>query len=153
MVKHLPTMWETWVWYLDWEDPLEKEMATHFSPLAWKIPWTEELVDYSSQGHKESDTIEWLYFRDTIGEGNGSLLHHSCLQNLMDRGAWWAIVHGVTKSWTWLKWFSTAQEYYVSQSLERKWSPCMPDKITKLGELIYRGIGRIESQTWEGELT
>ena len=41
-VKHLPTMWETQVRSLGWEDPLEKEMATHSSTLAWKIPWTEE---------------------------------------------------------------------------------------------------------------
>ena len=41
-VKRLPTMWETWVWSLGREDPLEKEMATHSSILAWKIPWTEE---------------------------------------------------------------------------------------------------------------
>ena len=41
-VKRLPTMWETWVRYLGWEDPLEKEMAIHSSLLAWKIPWTEE---------------------------------------------------------------------------------------------------------------
>ena len=42
MVKHLPTMWETQVRSLGWEDPLEKEMATHSSTLACKIPWTEE---------------------------------------------------------------------------------------------------------------
>ena len=42
MVKRLPTMWETRVQSLGWEDPLEKEMATHSSILAWKIPWTEE---------------------------------------------------------------------------------------------------------------
>ena len=41
-VKRLPTMWETWVQSLGREDPLEKEMATHSSMLAWKIPWTEE---------------------------------------------------------------------------------------------------------------
>jgi len=35
-------MQETWVWSLDWEDALEKEMATHSSILAWEIPWTEE---------------------------------------------------------------------------------------------------------------
>ena len=62
MVKNPPAMWETWVRSLGWEDPLEKEMATHSSILAWRIP--------------------------------------------MDRGAWWATVHGVTKSWTQL---STAQ--------------------------------------------
>ena len=42
MVKHLPKMWETQVRFLGWEDPLEKEMSTHSSTLAWKIPWTEE---------------------------------------------------------------------------------------------------------------
>ena len=39
MVKHLPTMRETWVSSLGQEDPLEKEMATHSSTLAWRIPW------------------------------------------------------------------------------------------------------------------
>ena len=42
MVKHLPTMQETWVQSLGQEDPLEKGMATHSSILAWRIPWTEE---------------------------------------------------------------------------------------------------------------
>ena len=42
MVKHLPAMQETQVWFLGWEDPLEKEMTIHSSPLTWKIPWTEE---------------------------------------------------------------------------------------------------------------
>ena len=56
MVKNPPAMWETWVKFLGWEDPLEKGMATHSSILAWRIP--------------------------------------------MDRGAWRATVHGVSKSWT-----------------------------------------------------
>ena len=42
MVKNLPAMQETWVRSLGQEDPLEKEMATHSSILAWRIPWTEE---------------------------------------------------------------------------------------------------------------
>ena len=42
MVKHLPAMQQTWVQTLDWEDPLEKEIATPSSILAWKIPWMEE---------------------------------------------------------------------------------------------------------------
>ena len=41
-VKRLPTMQETWLQALGWEDLLEKEMATHASILAWRIPWTEE---------------------------------------------------------------------------------------------------------------
>ena len=42
MVKCLPTMWKTRVQFLDWEDLLEKEMATYSTTLAWKIPWMEE---------------------------------------------------------------------------------------------------------------
>ena len=42
MVKNLPAMQETPVQSLDWEDPLEKEMATHSSILTWRIPWMEE---------------------------------------------------------------------------------------------------------------
>ena len=56
MVKNLPAMRETWVPSLGWEDPLQEEMATHSTILAWRIP--------------------------------------------MDRGAWWATVQGVAKSWT-----------------------------------------------------
>ena len=55
IVKNLPTMQETWVRPLGWEDPLEEALATHSSILAWRIP--------------------------------------------MDRGAWWATIHWVTKSW------------------------------------------------------
>ena len=40
LVKNLPAMWETWVQSLGWEDPLEKGMTTHWSILAWRIPWT-----------------------------------------------------------------------------------------------------------------
>ena len=42
LVKNLPTIQETWVQFLGWEDPLEKDMATHSSILAWRILWTEE---------------------------------------------------------------------------------------------------------------
>jgi len=48
------------VLYLGWEDPLEEEVATHSSILAWKIPWTEEPEGYSQWGRKESDTTERL---------------------------------------------------------------------------------------------
>ena len=44
VVKNPPAKLETWVWSLDWEDPLEKEMATHSCILAWEIPWTKEPV-------------------------------------------------------------------------------------------------------------
>ena len=50
MVKHLPTIQETWVQSLGWEDLLEKEMATHSSTLAWKIPGTEKPGGLQSVG-------------------------------------------------------------------------------------------------------
>ena len=50
MVKNLPAMQETQVRFLDWEDPLEKEMATHSGILAWRIPWTEEPGGLQSMG-------------------------------------------------------------------------------------------------------
>jgi len=50
MVKHPPAMRETWVRSLGWEDPLEKEMATHSSILAWRIPWTEDPDRLQSMG-------------------------------------------------------------------------------------------------------
>ena len=49
-VRRLPTMWETRVRSLGWEDPLEKEMATHSSTLAWKIPRSEEPGRLQSMG-------------------------------------------------------------------------------------------------------
>ena len=55
-VKNLPTMRDTWVQSLGWEDPLEKERATHFSILAWRSPWTEAIV----YGIVESDATERL---------------------------------------------------------------------------------------------
>ena len=57
LAKNLPTMQETWVSFLGWEDPLEKEMATHYSILAWKILGTEEPCSPQSMGSQELDTI------------------------------------------------------------------------------------------------
>jgi len=50
MVKHLSAVQETWVRSLGWEDPLEKEMATHSSTLPWRIPWIEEPSRLQSMG-------------------------------------------------------------------------------------------------------
>ena len=61
-VKDLPAVWETQVQSLDWEDPLEKETATHSSIPAWRSPWTEELPSMGPpvQGAAESNVTEWL---------------------------------------------------------------------------------------------
>ena len=56
VVKNLQSMQEMWVQSLSWEDPLEKEMATYSTILAWEIPWTEELGRLQSMGLQESQT-------------------------------------------------------------------------------------------------
>ena len=57
MVKNLPAMQETWVWSLGQKDPLEKDLATHSSILAWKIPWTEETGRLQSTGSQRVGTL------------------------------------------------------------------------------------------------
>ena len=67
----------------------------------------------SPGGRTESDTTERLHFHfslSCIGEGNGSPLHCSCLENPRDGGAWWAAVYGVAQSWTRLKRLSSSSE-------------------------------------------
>ena len=111
LVKNLPATWETWVWSLGWEDPLEKGTATHASILAWRLPWT-----VYPMGHKESDTTERLSLwwvqsglpqrlrakessrqsrrhgsvpgsGRSLEGGNGNPLQYSCLESPLDRGA------------------------------------------------------------------
>ena len=111
-------MRETWVQTLGWEYPLEKRTATHFSILAWRIPWTIRSMAMQTVRH------DWASFTFTLGsaggsdgkefacsvgnlgagrspgEGNGNPLQHPCLEKFHGGGAWQAIVHGVAKSQT-----------------------------------------------------
>ena len=95
-------------------------MAPHSSTLAWKIPWTEDLVSCSPWGHYESDMTEQLHFHfslSCIGEGNGHPLQYSCLENPRDGGAWWAAIYGVTQSRTQLKRLSSSSRITISSLL------------------------------------
>ena len=64
-VKRLPAMQETRVQSLGWEDPLEKEMATYSSTLAWKIPWTEVAKSQTRLSDSliliKSNLVQWIY--------------------------------------------------------------------------------------------
>ena len=62
MVKRLPAMWETQVQSLGQEDPLEKEMSTHSSTHAWKIPWMEKPGGLQSMGSQRVRSTERLHF-------------------------------------------------------------------------------------------
>ena len=91
-------------------------MAPYSSTFAWKIPWTEEPGGLQSMRSLESDMTEWLHFhfsRSHIGEGSGSPLQCSCLENPRDGEAWWAAVSGVAQSWTRLKWLSSSSSSIV----------------------------------------
>ena len=86
---------------------LTQAMATHSSTLAWKIPWMEEPDRLQSMGSLRvgHDWAASLYHfsLSCIGEGNGSPLQYSCLEDPRDGGAWWAVVSGVAQSRTRLK--------------------------------------------------
>ena len=74
------------------------------------------LVGYSPWGHSESDTTKWLHFHFSlccIGEGNGSPLQCSCLENPRDRGACWAAIYGVAQSRTQLTQLSSSSSSRV----------------------------------------
>ena len=127
VVKNLPAMQETqemWVRSLGWEDPLEEEMTTHSSILAWRIPWRKEpdqvllqpggwpwvrpltgascvaLVVKNLPGNagdvRDAGSIPEL--ERSPGGGPGNTLQYSCLENPMDRGAWRDTAYGVIKS-------------------------------------------------------
>ena len=87
------------------------------------------VVGCSPWGRKELDTTKRLHFHfslSCIGEGNGNPLHCSCLENPRDGGAWWAVVSGVTQSWTRLKRLSSSRS---SNNTKRclNWSFRSPD--------------------------
>ena len=82
-------------------------MAPHSNTLAWKIPWMEEPRKLRSMGSLRV-RHDWATSLSRIGEGNGSPLQYSCLENPRDGGAWWANVYGVTQSRTRLKWLSSS---------------------------------------------
>ena len=78
--------------------------------LPGKSHGRKSLEGCSPWGRWGSDTTEWLHFHfslSCIGEGNGTPLQCSCLENPRDRGAWWAAIYGVAQSRTWLKWLSS----------------------------------------------
>ena len=85
----------------------------------------------------------------TCGEGNGNPRQYSCLENPVDRGAWWAAVHSVSKTWTWLKWLSM----HARMHWRRKWQPTpvfLPGESQGQRSLMGCCLwGRTESDTTE----
>ena len=84
-------------------------MAPHSSTRAWKIPWMEEPGRLQSMGSLRV-RLHFHFSLSCIGEGNGTPLQCSCLENPRDGGAWWAAVYGVAQSRTRLKRLSSKVE-------------------------------------------
>ena len=112
-------------------------MATHSSVLAWKIPRTGEPGGLQSMGSLRvgHDWATSLYFSlSCIGEGNGTPLQYSCLENPTDGGAWWAAVHGVTKSWIWLSNFTFTFHFHALEKEMATHSSVLAWRIPGTGE-------------------
>ena len=92
-------------------------MAAHSSILVWRIPWMEEPGGLLSTGsHRvEHDWSDLACMHACTGEGNGSALQYSCLENPKDREAWWAAIYRVTQSWTRLKQLSSSSNELVTR--------------------------------------
>ena len=116
------------------------------------------LVRYSPWGHKESDTTERLHFHVSLsrmGEGNGNPLQCSCLENPVDRGAWWAAIYGVAQSRTRLKWLSSSSPLWaclVALSWERIRLQCeRPGFDPWAGKIPWRRERLLTPVFWPGE--
>ena len=122
-------------------------MATHSSVLAWRIPGMGKPGGLPSMGsprvgHDWSNLaaaakkMQNLYTstRNKYGEGNGNLLQYSCLENPMDRGAWWAAVHGVAWSWTRLSDFTFTFHFPALEKEMATHSSVLAWRIPETGE-------------------
>ena len=91
MVENLPALWETWVWSLGWEDPLEKGMATHSNTLAWRTPWTEEPSGLQSMGSQRIRHGYFLYLLSNWASSglnsSSAKLHVFRLSSVLGNGA------------------------------------------------------------------
>ena len=99
MVKHLPIMQETWVRSLGQEDILEKELATHSSTLAWKIPWTEEPGRLHSMGLQrvEHNLVTSLHLGCT--QFNIWYFHYNSVESILKFLLWFfTLVHGLFRN-------------------------------------------------------
>ena len=111
----------------------------HSTPvlLPGKSHGWRSLVGCSPWSHEESDMTERLPFHfslSCIGGGNGNPLQYSCLENPMGRGAWWAAVHGVAKSWTRLSDFTFTFHFHALEREMATHSSVLAWRIPGMGE-------------------
>ena len=155
-VKCLPAMWETWVWSLDGEDPLEKEMATHSSTLAWKIPWMEEPGRLQSMGLQRVRcdwanialiSLLWKWW--FLQKYSELWLRQKTVKRKNNKYGvnWIKAVHGVAKSQSWVSnWTELRQEPSLTQFLHLSNDDNNSSKFQRILVTIpcvntYKGLG------------
>ena len=145
----IPTPEEEFLW--GWDQGWDDKISRFTSTLAWKIPWTEEPGGLQSMGSLRVGH-DFHFSLSCIGEGNGSPLQYSCLENPMDGGAWKAAVHGVTEG-QWPHDWATSRSLFTFMHWRRKWQPTpvfLPGESQGRGSLVgCRLWGRTELDTTE----
>ena len=117
-------MQETWAWYPSWEDPREKEMATHSSILAWRLSWTEEPGGLQPTGSQESGMTEWLtYYR---GHMASVVLCQVFVVHSLQDGSKWSQAPGIQTFAYFPPTFYQDCDQSVVQSLNCVWLSATP---------------------------
>ena len=112
-------------------------------PVAWESSppiWDRKTKGWSrniSPIWKTHEWQNWYLVPKLIGEGNGTPLQYSCLENPRDGGAWWAAVSGVAQSWTRLKWLSSSRSSSSSPKLIRALPGCRAASLSNFQHFIY----------------
>ena len=124
-----------------WYYQLNTELCCYCCSVAKLCPTLCDPMNYSTPG------FPVLYY---LPEGNGTPLQHSCLENPMDGGGWWAVVHGVSKSQTRLSDFPFTFHFPALEKEMATPSRFLPGESQGQGSLVgYRLWGRTESDTTE----
>ena len=136
-------MWETQIPSLGEEDPLEKEMATHSSTVAWRIQWTEEPGG-------QLDTTEQLTFSLSLLTDSMDMNLSKLLEIMKDQKAWCAAVHGVTKNRTGLSdWTTEEKGQQIHKKLINVWLFFWATIALLEEDVEY---SQLEAQNWWGPL-
>ena len=151
MIKNPPAMWKTWLQSLGWEDPLEKEMASHSSMFAWTIKWTDSMESHRVGHNWVTFTWCWEILKAGGEEDNrgwngwmASQTQWTWVQHLhemvKDKETWCAAVHRAAKSQMWLSDWTTKTTTNITLGLaffhsQRFWWACLSDLL-----LLYKAM-------------
>ena len=143
-IKLVLKVWSQPPCYLETCSKCKFSGPTHSSILDHRL-WEWGLETYILTSSSAASDV-WASLRLYIGEGNGTPLQYSCLENPMDQGAWWAAVHGVAKSWTRLSDFTFTFHFHALEKEMATHSSVLAWRIPGTGEpggLPSMGLNRV----------